>query len=70
MGPVTVGVHTTTPAISSSLSRLDSSEGEQVGRPRRISLKRVLPTSSSRRMRGVHRWQTTSAAFDTGQNCP
>ena len=59
-----------TPAASSSLSRLDRSAGEQVGTPRRISLKRVLPTSISRRMSGVHRWQMTSAALDTGQNWP
>ena len=65
-----VGEQTTTPATSSSLRRLERSVGEQVGTPRRISLKRVLPTSNSRRMSGVQRWQTTSAALDTGQNCP
>lgn len=58
------------PARSSSLSRLERSAGEQVGIPRRISLNRVLPTSSSRRMSGVQRWQITSAALDTGQNWP
>src|SRR6202035_1630126 len=42
--------------------------GEQVGTPRRISLKRELPHRSSRRISGVQRWQRISVALETGQN--
>ena len=40
------------------------------GTPRRRSLKRVLPHSSSRTTSGVHRSVSTSEAIATGQNWP
>jgi hypothetical protein len=63
-GPSSVTLRTTTPAASSSLRRFDTMAGEHVGTPRRISLKRVLPLKSSRRISGVQRWQRTSVALD------
>ena len=60
----------TMPAFSSSFNRLESSAGDMRGTPRLRSLKRVVPQSSSRRMSGVQREQNTSAAIETGQNCP
>ena len=58
----------TTPTRSSVLSRLDSSAGDISGTPRRRSLKRVLPHSSSRTTSGVHLSVSTSEAMATGQN--
>src|SRR5947208_826460 len=52
-----------TPAPSSSLSRFDSKVGEIRGRPRRRSLNRVEPLSSSRSTSGVHFEHTISAAI-------
>ena len=59
-----------TPAASSSFSRFDSSVGDIRGTPRRRSLNRVEPLSSSRSTSAVHFEQTISAAMATGQNCP
>jgi hypothetical protein len=59
-----------TPASSSSLSRFDNSVGDIFGTPRRKSLKRAGPVSSSRSSSAVHFEQTISAAMATGQNCP
>ena len=59
-----------TPASCNSFRRFDRSAREISGTPRWISLKRELPLISSRRISGVHRVVTTSAAFATGQNCP
>ena len=42
--------------------------GVRFGTPRRRSLKRTLPHNISRRISGVQREQTTSAAIATGQN--
>ena len=65
-----VGLVSITPACSSSLRRLESKVGDMRGTPRRRSLKRVLPHSSSRRISGVQRAQITSDAIATGQNWP
>ena len=65
-----VGTVTITPASSSSLSRFDRSEGDISGTPRRRSLNRVVPHSSSRSTSAVQREQTISAAIATGQNWP
>ena len=40
------------------------------GTPRRRSLNRVVPQSISRSTSTVQRWQSTSEAIATGQNCP
>ena len=65
-----VGTVTITPTSSSSLRRFDSSVGDISGTPRRRSLKRVVPHSSSRTTSAVQREHTTSAAMATGQNWP
>jgi len=65
-----VGTETITPASSSSLSRLDSSVGDISGTPRRRSLNRLEPLSSSRTTSTVQREQRISAAIATGQNWP
>ena len=65
-----VGTVAITPASSSSLRRFDSSDGDISGTPRRRSLKRVVPHSSSRKTRAVQREHTTSAPMATGQNWP
>ncbi len=64
------GAVRTTPAASNSLSRLDKSDGDIRGTPRRRSLKRVVPQSISRSTSTVQRVQRISAAIETGQNCP
>jgi hypothetical protein len=51
------------------LSRRDSNAGDIRGTPRRSSLKRVEPATSSRSKTTVQRVQSTSAAIATGQNC-
>ena len=68
--PLAVGQRSRTPLRSRCLSRCTSSDREIPGSPRAMSLKRVLPRISSRRISGVHRSATTSAPIDTGQNFP
>ncbi len=63
-------VRRTTPNSSSVRSRRASRVGDIRGRPRRISLNRVLPQSSSRTTSGVHRSHRTSAPRATVQNWP
>jgi len=57
------------PAVSNSFSRCDSSAGDIRGTPRRRSLNRVEPETSSRSNTMVQRRHRTSAAIATGQNC-
>src|SRR6185437_1413471 len=59
-----------TPANCSSLRRRASNEEDMRGTPRCTSLKRTLPSSSSRMTSGVQRSASTSAASAIGQNCP
>ena len=56
--------------LSDIFSRRDIIDGAMSGTPRRRSLKRVVPQSSSRRTSAVQREQTISAAIATGQNWP
>ena len=49
-------------------SRFDNSVGDIRGTPRRRSLKRSLPVTSSRTMSSVHRSSSSSIALATGQN--
>ena len=59
-----------TPVASSVRRRLLSSDDDIVGAPFWISLKRRLPSRSSRRMIGVQRSVRISAAWAIGQNWP
>jgi hypothetical protein len=56
------------PARSRSFSRFDKSAGDMRGTPRRNSLNRFEPATSSRSRMMVHRVQRISAAIATGQN--
>ena len=56
------------PARTSWLRRLDSRVGDIRGTPRRRSLKRSLPATSSRTISSVHRSSSSSIALATGQN--
>jgi len=58
----------TMPARTSCCRRLERSVGDIRGTPRRSSLNRPLPLTSSRTMSSVHRSSSNSIAFATGQN--
>jgi hypothetical protein len=68
--PPRPGRRSITPTRSSVLSRFESRDGDISGTPRRSSLKRVLPDSSSRTTSGVQRSVSTSQVSAMGQNCP
>ena len=68
-GSVGDGVRQMMPAASRSFSRCDRSAGDMRGTPRRRSLNRVEPATSSRSSTTVQRVHKISAAIATGQNC-